>query len=187
MNPGSDANQIRGIDILKHWQTQYFELNDNYIWRFLREVDELSLTAYSEEQISRAFSQTSKLKEAKQLLDAQVSWATKPDPRLTYEQAIEEISKPSFNLESEASLAGSFSEDSYGSISADNLATQAYSSNYLDSISDDGLYSDNGLVSEDEILSGFQRKSEDESVPEEQLDYVQFIRETNNAYKEGDS
>ena len=176
MEPPRDGKQTRGMDLLKLWQARYFELNDDLIWQFLKEVEELSLTDYSEEQIRNAFSQTRKLREVKQVLSNQNMGTAILDTRLTLDQALEEISKLSF-----------ISEDNFGSISEDNLATQAYSSHYLDSVSGDDSYSDNGLVSEEEILSGLQRESDDNSVPEEQLDYAQFVHETNNAYKEGDS
>ena len=61
------------------------------------------------------------------------------------------------------------------------------SSNYLDSISDGDDYSDNGLVSEEEILKGFQRVSDDELLSEEELDQVQYVRDFNIIYNEHNS
>ena len=82
------------------------------------------------------------------------------------------------------SLVDSNSEDSFSSISENNLSTQAYSTNYLDSISDGDSYSDNGLVLEEEIVRGFERMSEDESLSQEELDQVQNIRDFNVIYNE---
>jgi len=179
MNPSSDDKQISGIDILRQRQVLYFELNDNLTWRFLREVEELSLTDYSEEQIRKAFSNTRKLKEAKQFLSIKSIANVNPDKRLTLDQALLEISNPSVNLESPI-----LQEDS---ISQDNLATQAYSSNYLDSISHDESYWENGLISEEEILRGFVRISADELLSQEELNQVQIIRDFDIIYNEQDS
>ena len=176
MTRPENGKQIRGMDILRHWQALNFELSDNLTWRFLRKIEELSLTDYSEEQIHKALSKTRQLDEAKRFLDFENLGIPNPDLRLTYDEALEEISKPS-----------SLPEEDFGSISQENLATQAYSSSYLNSISDGDYYSDNGLVSEEEILSGFERTSTDELLSEEELDRVQTVRDFNIIYSEHDN
>ena len=187
MNPPSSGKKISGIEILRQWEALNFELNDNLTWRFLREVEELLLTECTEEQICRAFSKTRKLKDARQFIDLQGPKPMNPDLRLTFEQATEEVYGPTFNLNLEMSLVDSISEDSFGSISENNLSTQAYSTDYLDSMSDGDSYSDNGLVSEEEIVRGFERISEDELLSQEELDQIQIIRDFNVIYNEQDS
>ena len=175
MSPPSDGKRISGMEILRRWQALNFELNDNLTWRFLKEVEELSLTKYTEEQICRAFNKTRKLKDARKFIDLQSPEPTNLDSRLTLEQAMREVYGLSFNLNLEMSLVDSNFEDSFGFISENNLSTQAYSTNYLDSISDGYAYSDNGLVSEEEIIHGFERTSEDELLSQEELDQVQIF------------
>ena len=187
MNPPSSGKKISGIEILRQWEALNFELNDNLTWRFLREVEELLLTECTEEQICKAFSKTRKLKDARQFIDLQSAEPANPDLRLTLEQAMREVYGPSFNLNLEMSLVDSNSEDSFGSISENNLSTQAYSTNYLDSISDSDSYSDNGLVSEEELIRGFESMSEDELLSQEELVQVQNIRDFNVIYNEQDS
>ena len=187
MSPPSDGKRISGMEILRRWQALNFELNDNLTWRFLKEVEELSLTKYTEEEICRAFNKTRKLKDARKFIDLQSPEPTNLDSRLTLEQAMREVYGLSFNLNLEMSLVDSNFEDSFGFISENNLSTQAYSTNYLDSISDGYAYSDNGLVSEEEIIRGFERTSEDELLSQEELDQVQIIRDFNVIYNEQDS
>lgn len=187
MSLTSDGKKISGMEILRQWQALNFQLIDNLTWRFLKEVEELSLTECTKEQICKAFSKTRKLKDARQFIDLQSPEPANPDLRLTLEQAMRKVYGPSFNLNLEISLMDSNSEDSFSSISENNLSTQAYSTYYLDSISDGDSYSNNGLVSEEEIIRGFERMSEDELLSQEELVQVGNIRDFNVIYNEQDS